>query len=130
MHRREPVPIVVGGQTYRVMASVPDDSLHRLAGVVDEHVRALSQPGRPPPPTAILLAAISLAHDLEQERAGRRALEVRGRDLVRRLMARVDEALEEDSPDAAHSTGDDPLDPEEDAAIPCGHDDGEHDQEG
>jgi hypothetical protein len=43
----------------------------------------------------MLLAAISLAHELESERGRREALEVKTRDLMRRVLLRIDEALED-----------------------------------
>ena len=43
----------------------------------------------------LVLAALSLAHDLEEERARREALERKTRDSVRRMLVRVDHVLEE-----------------------------------
>ena len=96
---RTPVALNVGGQAYRIVANVPEDSLKRLASVVDGRIRELVPPGKPVPPTAILLAAIALANDLEEERSKRQAGEARSRDVLRRLLARIDDALE--SPDAS-----------------------------
>ena len=42
----------------------------------------------------LLLAAMALAHDLESERAARDDLEKRTRDMLRRVMVRIDDALE------------------------------------
>jgi cell division protein ZapA len=95
MQPKTPISLTVGGQTYKVVASVPEVDLRRLASVVDDRVRALVPPGRPVPPTAILLAAIALAHDLENERSLREDVEAKSRDLLRRLLARIDVALEE-----------------------------------
>jgi cell division protein ZapA len=91
---RNPVPLTVGGQSYRIVASVPDEELRRLAGIVDDRIQALVRPGKPVPPSAILLAAIALAHDLEEERGKRLAVEARSRDVLRRLLARIDDALD------------------------------------
>lgn len=95
MAQRTPVALNVGGQSYRIVASVPEDSLRRLAGVVDARIRELVPVGKPVPPSAILLAAIAIAHDLDEERAKRQELEARGRDVLRRLLARIDDALDE-----------------------------------
>ena len=91
---RTPVALTVGGQSYKIVANVPEETLRQYAAVVDERIRELVPVGKPVPPTAILLAAIALAHDLDEERAQRQSLEVRSRDVLRRLLARIDDALE------------------------------------
>lgn len=91
------VQLKVAGQTYKVVSSADDDELQRLAAVVDGRVSELSPKGRVVPPQAVLLAAIALAHDLEEERAKREALERKTRDLLRRILMRVDDALEGDA---------------------------------
>jgi len=91
------VQLKVAGQTYKVVSSADDDELQRLAAVVDGRVAELSPKGRVVPPQAVLLAAIALAHDLEEERAKREALERKTRDLLRRILMRVDDALEGDA---------------------------------
>jgi cell division protein ZapA len=97
---RAPVTLNVGGQQYRVVASVPEDSLRRLAAVVDERIRAIVPRGKAVTPNAILLAAIALANEVEEERDKRDAIEKRSRDVLRRLLARIDEALEAPEDDA------------------------------
>jgi cell division protein ZapA len=94
---RRMVQLKVAGQTYKVVSSADDDELQRLAAVVDGRVSELSPKGRVVPPQAVLLAAIALAHDLEEERAKREALERKTRDLLRRILMRVDDALEGDA---------------------------------
>lgn len=101
MERKAPLSLKVGGQVYKVHASVPEETLRRLADQVDQRIRELVPPGKAVPPTAILLAAVALANDLEEERAKRTALEAKSRDLMRRLLARIDEALEETAEGAA-----------------------------
>lgn len=91
---RAPVELRVGGQTYRVVASAGEDQLKRLAGLVDERLRELAGPGRAISPQSLLLAAISLAHDLEEERARREAIEVRSKEMLRSVLQRIDAALE------------------------------------
>ena len=91
------VQLKVAGQTYKVVSSADDDELQRLAAVVDGRVAELSPKGRVVPPQAVLLAAIALAHDLEEERSKREALERKTRDLLRRILMRVDDALEGDA---------------------------------
>jgi cell division protein ZapA len=61
---------------------------------VDAKISEMLPPGRPIPAQALVLAAIALAHDLEAERAKRQALERRSRDMLRRVLVRVEDALE------------------------------------
>ncbi len=100
---RTPVSLSVGGQTYRIVASVPEDELRRLAGVVESRVRTLVPQGKSVPPSVLLLVAIALVNDLEEERGKRQAIEVRSRDLLRRLLARIDDALEVPDPEESSS---------------------------
>lgn len=93
MVARPTVQVRVGGQTYSVKASASEEELHRLAAAVDQRLARLIPPGRPATPQAILLAAMALAHDLEEERARSSALAERSRTAMRKLLERVDEAL-------------------------------------
>jgi len=96
-----PVELRVGGQTYRVVATAEEADLHRLADVVDERLRKLTAPGRSISPQSLLLAALSLAHDLEDERNRRLRSEQRAREMLSGLVSRIDAALEADSAEAA-----------------------------
>jgi cell division protein ZapA len=89
-----PVELKVGGQTYRVVASAEETELKRLADLVDARLRSMSAPGRPISPQALLLAAISLAHDLEEEKRKRAQLETRSKEMLRSVLARIDAAIE------------------------------------
>jgi cell division protein ZapA len=91
---RRTVEVRIGGQSVRVVSSAPEAELQRLAGLVNAKITEVSPPGRPAPAQALLLAAMALAHDLEAERAQREGLERRTRDLMRRLLVRIDDALE------------------------------------
>ncbi len=93
-----PVELRVGGQNYRVLASADEADLKRLADVVDARLRSLSAPGRQPSPQALVLAAIALAHDLEEERAARLRSEQRAKEMLRALLERVDAALNDGTP--------------------------------
>ncbi|HLV20509.1 MAG TPA: cell division protein ZapA [Polyangiaceae bacterium] len=95
---RSPVELRVGGQTYRVVASTDETELQRLAQMVDQKLRELSGPNRSIPPQALVLAAIALAHDLEEEREQRRAVEQRSRELLASMLERIDAALEASEP--------------------------------
>ena len=92
-----PVELRVGGQTYRVLATAEEADLHRLADVVDDRLRKLTAPGRAVSPQSLLLAALSLAHDLEDERNRRVRSEQRAREMLSGLLTRIDAALEADS---------------------------------
>jgi cell division protein ZapA len=89
-----PVELKVGGQTYRVVASAEETELRRLADLVDARLRSMSAPGRPISPQSLLLAAISLAHDLEEEKAKRAHIEARSKEMLRSVLVRIDAALE------------------------------------
>jgi len=106
-----PVDLKVGGQTYRVVASAEEAELKRLADLVDARLRSVSAPGRPISPQSLLLAAISLAHDLEEEKRKRLALEVRSKEMLKSVLARIDAAIEasDDKPDAETDGRDNPV---------------------
>jgi cell division protein ZapA len=91
---RRTVELRIAGQNYRVMSSAPEEDLTRLAEMIDAKLGELSPRGRPVPAQAMLLAAMALAHDVEAERSQREALERRTRDVLRRVLVRIDDALE------------------------------------
>ena len=86
------------------MTSPSDDELHRLAAAVAEKLATVVPPGRAVTPQAILLAAMALANDLEEERARSAAVVGRYREAFGRILERVDAALE--TPGASASNGD------------------------
>ena len=90
----EPVEVSVGGRTYRVVASAEQSAVQRLANLVDSRLRELSGPGSPVAPQALLLAAMSLANDLEEERERRREVTRQSRERLRSVLARIDAAIE------------------------------------
>jgi cell division protein ZapA len=96
---RRTVQLQVAGQSYKVVSTAPESDLHRLAATVDAKVAQVVPRGRAVPPQAMLLAAIALAHELEEERSRREALERKTRDVLRRVLVRIDDAL--DPEDAA-----------------------------
>jgi len=87
------VQLRVGGQSYRVVTSASDAELERLTLIVEQKLSQLVPPGRPVNPNAMLLAALALAHDLEEERALREGQLARTRGAFRRMLERVDAAL-------------------------------------
>jgi cell division protein ZapA len=90
---RRVAQVRVGGQSYKVVSSAPEGDLHRLAAMVDAKIAEVTPRGRPVAPNAVLLAAIALAHDVEEERARRLALEERAKDVLRRSLVRIDGVL-------------------------------------
>ncbi|WP_394834092.1 cell division protein ZapA [Pendulispora rubella] len=86
--------VQVAGQRYKVVSSSSQAELTRLAAAVDAKLAELAHRPNPGAPPSIVLAAIALAHDLEQERAKRQRVEVKVRDLLRRILVRIDSALE------------------------------------
>ena len=98
---RRTIQLRVGGQGYKVVSSAPEDELLRLADVVTTKLTSVVPAGRPVVPQAMLLAAMALAHDLETERSRREALERRTRDLLRRVLVRLDDAMEPFEPEIA-----------------------------
>jgi cell division protein ZapA len=93
MHRRS-VEVIVAGQKVKLVSTATDEELRALAAIVSERVEQVAPRGRPSTPQALVLAAMSLAHDLEVERGKREVLERKARDSVRRMLVRVDQALE------------------------------------
>lgn len=98
-----PVQLTIGGQSYKVVSSADAGELQRLADAVSAKVEELTPRGKAAPPQTILLAAIALAHELEQERARRLAVERKTRDMLRRVLVRIDDALDS-SPDLTDGT--------------------------
>jgi cell division protein ZapA len=82
------VQLRVGGQTYRVSTSATEEELARLVAVVNGKLG-----GRPMTPQNMFLAAIALAHDLEEAQARADGVAQRSRDVVGRVLQRVDAAL-------------------------------------
>jgi len=88
-----PVDLRVGGQTYRVVSSAPAEELERLAERVDDAVRAVIPRGRQASDQSFVLAAMRLAHELEEKERELAKLEERYREKLRELLAGVDQAL-------------------------------------
>jgi cell division protein ZapA len=90
---RRTIELRIAGQKYRVVSSVEEDELNRLAGIVSAKLSEVTPPGRAQPPQAMLLAAMALAHEAETERSHREAFERRTQELLRRILNRIDGAL-------------------------------------
>jgi cell division protein ZapA len=84
------VHLRVAGQSYRVSTSGSVEELERLAAMVEAKLSEVTGGGRVVTPQAMLLVAISLAHELEAERARGAAVFSRTHDTVERALARLD----------------------------------------
>jgi cell division protein ZapA len=91
---RRTVQLHIAGQSYKVISSAPETELIRLAAAVTAKIAEVAPPGKAQPPQALLLAAMSLAHELEAERERRLALERKSRDMLRRVLVRIEDALD------------------------------------
>jgi cell division protein ZapA len=90
---RRTVELRVGGQKYRVISSAGEDELKHLADVVSAKLSQVAPAGRAQLPQSMLLAALALAHDAEKERGRRESLERRTGEILRRVLAGIDETL-------------------------------------
>ena len=91
---RRTVQLRVAGQTHRVVTTASDGELKRFVGVIEERLAEVSPRGRAVHPQALLLAALALVHDLEEERERSRRIEARARETLSRLVERIDAALD------------------------------------
>jgi cell division protein ZapA len=97
---RRTVQLSIAGQSYKVVSSSPEEDLQRLASKVDAKMSEVLPRGKPSTANGVLLAAMALAHELEEEQVRRESLERRTRDVLRRALARIDDVLEKSDPGA------------------------------
>ena len=83
----------VAGRSYRVVTSASDQEIQRLAAVVDERIRTIAG-GRSPSMEAVVLAAVSLAHDAEAHKARAEEIALGARKVMGKMLQRIDTALE------------------------------------
>jgi len=69
------------------------EELQRLAETVSSKIDQLPPPGKVPSSQSVLLAAMALAHELEEERERRLSVERRAREMFRRVLGRIDDTL-------------------------------------
>jgi len=87
------VQVRVGGQNYKVVTSATDDELQRATHIVEHALAEVSPPGRMANPHALLLAALRLAHELEELRSKHATLQEQTRSAFTRLRDRIDATL-------------------------------------
>jgi cell division protein ZapA len=88
------VQLRVAGQTHRVVTTATDVELKRFVATIEDRLAEVSPRGRALHPQALLLAALALAHDLEEERERSRRIETRARESLSQLVQRIDAALD------------------------------------
>jgi cell division protein ZapA len=93
---RRTVELRIGDQKVRVVSSASEDELHRLAALVSRKLGEVTP--RAQPSQGLVLAAMALAHELDEERARRVALERSTAELLERLLGRIGRALEGETP--------------------------------
>jgi len=93
---RRTVQLRVAGQTHRVVTTASDVDLKRFVATIESKLSEVNPRGRALPPQALLLAALALVHDLEEERARSHRLETRAREALGRLVERIDAALSDE----------------------------------
>jgi cell division protein ZapA len=90
---RRTVQLRVAGQTHRVVTTAADADLKRFVAIIENKLSEVNPRGRAMPPQALLLAALALVHELEEERARSTRLETRAREALGHLVQRIDAAL-------------------------------------
>lgn len=93
------VQVSIAGHSYRLNTTLEPNTLARLAREVERRLTRLS-PGQQIHPQALLLVALSLAHDLEQCSDRQEALTRRSREVLQQMLRKVDAALGEVDADA------------------------------
>jgi cell division protein ZapA (FtsZ GTPase activity inhibitor) len=85
----------VGGRMYKVVTSASEQEILHLAGIVDERMKSMAG-SRPPTLEVAVLTAVSLAHDAEAHRKRADEIAAGARNVVGRMLDRIDAALEKD----------------------------------
>lgn len=85
--------IQIGGVAYRVQSSADTSELSKLAAVVEARLSDLPASQRHDH-RSLVLVALSLAHDLEQERIAHQALRASVAQRLTGLVSRIDDALD------------------------------------
>ncbi len=96
---------MVAGKSCRVVTSATDEELQRFALLVEEKLADVLQPGRPLTTKAMLLAAVALAHDVDEQRARADAIAKRAQGALGELLEQVDCALEKSDQAAKQREG-------------------------
>lgn len=111
---KQAVTVSVAGHAYRLVTSLDAAALQRHAKDVERRLGKLA-PGQQIHPQALLLVALSLAHELEAARAEMEALKERTSARILDMVHRVDDALDHLDEEAEPLDGS--LDSEGSAAL-------------
>ncbi|MGC4069661.1 MAG: cell division protein ZapA [Polyangiaceae bacterium] len=90
----QPVELNVGGHAYRVLTDTDPTKLQRLAAILDDQIRACDPKGKLTASQALLYAALTLAEQLDQERAEASQFEAETRQNLHGILDRIDTAIE------------------------------------
>ncbi len=89
-----PIDLTVAGQRYRIITPAEPEEIHRLVSLLEDRLASLQLPNRFTPPQRLLIAALALASDLEDERLRHRETQRQARESLTNLLQRIDHALE------------------------------------
>lgn len=92
---RAPLALHIGGTIYKVHSSASAEEMTELARLVDEKLRELNPKNRPMTPQMLLLVALAFAHDAGEEKKKRETVQAEARDMLRRMIIRIDAALDD-----------------------------------
>ncbi|HEY3593320.1 MAG TPA: cell division protein ZapA [Polyangiaceae bacterium] len=90
---RRTVQLRVAGQTHKVVTTASDTELKRFVATIEGKLSEVNPRGRALPPHALLLAALALAHELEEERERASRMEAHAKEAIGRLVERIDAVL-------------------------------------
>jgi len=88
------VELNVAGKRCRVVTTADEEELRRLAAMVEDKLAEVLRPGRPVTTEAMLLAAMALAHDVDEQRSRANVVCRKAKRGLQRLLQRVDAALD------------------------------------
>ena len=87
------VELTVAGTSCRVVSTASEDELRELAAMVEEKLGALVKPGRPLTAQSALLAAVALAHEVQEQKSRADRIAAHATQALGDLLERVDTAL-------------------------------------
>ncbi len=100
---RRAIQLRVAGQTYKVLSTSDEDELRHLAALVDNRVGALVPKGKRCPGTRSCSLPSPWRTISRRKRSVRQSLERKMRDVLRRVLMRIDHALEVDIVEASEA---------------------------
>jgi cell division protein ZapA len=92
------VAFSVEGRSYRVVTTASESDLARLAAVVEERLRAIPRTRHSTFEDRVVLAAIALANDVEEQQGRADALRASVHARLEGALRRIDDELAEPSP--------------------------------